>query len=125
MHVQPYQPGTMSRQGKPWSRVSGSPFMRTASSARDKSSRVKIQLAPGADVLDGVTSSSTPETSTRYEAADGFTWVALRPRTNRSFVIPRYGRGASEDEAMESAAGRYRVEQIGTDNARKPDQPLP
>ena len=60
-----------------------------------------------------------------FEVADGFTWVALRPRTNPNFVIPRYGRGASEDEAIESAAGRYRVEQIGTDNARKPGEPLP
>jgi hypothetical protein len=60
-----------------------------------------------------------------FEVADGFTWAALRPRTNRSCVIPRYGRGASEDEAIESAAGRYRVEQIGTDNAGKPDEPLP
>jgi hypothetical protein len=60
-----------------------------------------------------------------FEVADGFTWVALRPRTNPNFVIPRYGRGASEDEAIESAVGRYRVEQIGTDNARKPGEPLP
>ncbi len=60
-----------------------------------------------------------------FEVADGFTWVALRPRANPNFVVPRYGRGASEDEAIESAAGRYRVEQIGTDNARKPGDPLP
>ena len=59
------------------------------------------------------------------EIAGGFTWVALRPRTNPDFVMPRYGRGASEDEAVESAARRYRVEQIGTDNTRKPGEPLP
>lgn len=59
------------------------------------------------------------------EIADGFTWVSLRPRTNPNFVIPRYGRGATEDEAVESAARRYRVEQIGTDNAPKPGEPLP
>ena len=57
--------------------------------------------------------------------ADGFTWVGLRSRTNPEFSVPRYGRGASEDEAIESAARRYRVEQIGTDNARKPGDPLP
>jgi hypothetical protein len=57
--------------------------------------------------------------------SDGFTWVALRPRTNPNCVIPRYGRGASDDEAVESAARRYRVEQIGTDDARKPGEPLP
>ena len=59
------------------------------------------------------------------EVADGFTWAALRPQANPSFVIPRYGRGASRDEAIESAARRYRVEQIGTDNPRKPNDPLP
>jgi hypothetical protein len=59
------------------------------------------------------------------EVADGFTWVALRPRANPNFVIPRYGRGASEDEAVESAARRYRVEQIGAGNARRSDEPLP
>lgn len=60
-----------------------------------------------------------------FEVADAFTWVALRPRANPDFVIPRYGRGASEDDAIESAARRYRVEEIGTDNARKPGEPLP
>ena len=59
------------------------------------------------------------------EVADGFTRVALRPRANSNFLVPRYGRGESESEAVESAAQRYRVEQIGTDNARKPGQPLP
>jgi hypothetical protein len=59
------------------------------------------------------------------EVADGFTWAALRPRTNQDFVIQRYGRGASENEAIESAARRYRVEQIGADNSRRPGEPLP
>ncbi len=59
------------------------------------------------------------------EVGDGFTWAALRGRTNPDRVVPRYGRGASEDEAIESAARRYRAEQIGTDNARKPGEPLP
>ena len=59
------------------------------------------------------------------EVADGFTWVALRSRANPNFVIPRYGRGSSANEAVESAARRYRVEQIGTDTARKPGEPLP
>ena len=59
------------------------------------------------------------------EIADGFTWVALRPRANPDFMIPRYGRGGSEAEAIDSAARRYRVEQIGTDNARRPGEPLP
>jgi hypothetical protein len=59
------------------------------------------------------------------EVADGFTWVALRPRTNPNFVIPRYGRRRTGDGALESAARRYRVEQIGTDNAHKPGEPLP
>ena len=48
-----------------------------------------------------------------FEVADGCTWVALRPRSNPSFVVPRYGRGVSEEEAVESAARRFQVEQIG------------
>ena len=40
--------------------------MRIASSARRRSSREKIQLAPGTDVTGRAASSSTPETSTRY-----------------------------------------------------------
>jgi hypothetical protein len=71
MDEQPYQPGTMSRTGNPWSRGSGSPFMWTASSARWRSSREKIQLAPGTYVRDGVASSSTPEMSTRDAPAAG------------------------------------------------------
>jgi hypothetical protein len=47
--------------------------MRTASSARGRSSREKIQLAPGVEVRDTAPSSSTPEINTRYDEADGLT----------------------------------------------------
>ena len=79
MQLQPYQPGTMRRTGKPWSRVSGAPFMRTASIACCSSSRVKIQLAPATDVRHVPVSSSTPETRTRDAPADG----RMRSRTRR------------------------------------------
>ena len=80
MQEQPYQPGTTRRTGKPWWRGSGAPFMRTASSARCRSSREKIQLAPGTDVTGRDPSSSTPLTSTRYEPAAGRTRSSTAPR---------------------------------------------
>jgi competence protein ComEC len=51
MAVQPYQPGTYSRTGAPWSFGSGSPFMRVARNAPvcSRSSQPKIQLAPGVE----------------------------------------------------------------------------
>src|SRR5277367_2008961 len=67
MQAQPYHPGTTSRTGAPWSRVSGWPFISVARNAPAacNSSRRKIQLAPGTDVIVGLAYSSKPETSTR------------------------------------------------------------
>lgn len=56
---------------------------------------------------------------------EGGYWADLRPLTNPKFLVPKYGRGSSKDEAIESAARRWQVEQIGADNARRPDEPLP
>ena len=47
-----------------------------------------------------------------YEDADGWTWAALHLRSNSSSNVPRYGRGASQLEAVASARRRYEVEQI-------------
>jgi hypothetical protein len=45
---------------------------------------------------------------------DGVTWVNLRARTNRDFLVPKYGRGDSREDALASAVRRWKVEQIGT-----------
>ena len=46
-------------------------------------------------------------------------WVAL------GSVARWYGGGDTEEDALRSAARRWRIEQIGTDNQRKPGDPLP
>ncbi len=48
-----------------------------------------------------------------YEEAEDSIWVNLRRRTNPKAVVPRYGRGSSREEALESARKRFEVEQIG------------
>lgn len=40
-------------------------------------------------------------------------------------IAPWYGSGFTHDDAVRSAAKRWRIEQVGTDNQRRPGQPLP
>ena len=46
-----------------------------------------------------------------YEEADGFVWARLA--RNGKTVAPRYGRGATREDAVASARRRYEVEEIG------------
>lgn len=48
------------------------------------------------------------------DSADGWVWASLRSRANPSFTVPRFGRGSTTAEAVQSAAHRWQVEQIGT-----------
>jgi hypothetical protein len=91
MHVQPYQPGTISRTGAPWSAGSGAPFIRVASSARSRSDRAKIQLAPGTDVRAALASWSTPDTSRRWTGDAGRTRSSTRANgtPSQSAVLSR------------------------------------
>src|SRR5262245_52137040 len=72
--VQPYQRGTSSRTGKPWSSGSGAPFICVARNAPKSAScwKVKIQLAPGTEFPGGDVYMSNPDTSTRVACGD--TW---------------------------------------------------
>jgi len=45
---------------------------------------------------------------------DGLFWATLTALANPSFAIERYGRGATHEEAAESARRRWQVEQIGS-----------
>jgi len=42
---------------------------------------------------------------------DGEYWAPLFPKTSLIVSVPKYGRGRSQEEAAESARGRYKVEQ--------------
>jgi hypothetical protein len=55
----------------------------------------------------------------------GVVWADLRSLRNPDFVVSQYGSGPTADDAIASAADRWRVEQIGTDNLRRPGDPLP
>ena len=46
-----------------------------------------------------------------YEDADGWTWASLRPKSNPGFVVQRYGRGLSQEEAVSDAKRRYELKQ--------------
>jgi hypothetical protein len=46
-------------------------------------------------------------------------WVDLSP------TIRWYGGGDTEEDAIRAAAQRWRIEQVGTDNARRPGDPIP
>lgn len=48
-----------------------------------------------------------------YETADGAVWATLVPRRNPASRVERYGRGATEAEALARAEERWRVEQVG------------
>ena len=50
---------------------------------------------------------------------DGEWWAELSPS------VPRYGRGATEPEAKDSAVRRWMVEEDGPDLRRRPGEPLP
>ncbi len=58
---------------------------------------------------------------------DGVFWATLTAVANPSFVIERYGRGATDGEAAESARRRWQVEQIGSlaDQPQDRDRWLP
>src|SRR5687767_11733831 len=94
MLQQPYQPGTISRTGAPWSGVSGAPFISVARKAPAASSspRRKIQLAPSSDVIDGPEWSSKPEI--RIAVADGLgairsiTFVKGTPDQGAALIRP-------------------------------------
>jgi hypothetical protein len=60
-----------------------------------------------------------------FDETDGWRWAVLHRHGNRASAVPRYGRGSSPQEALSSARKRYEVEQIGTDNRRRPGDPLP
>lgn len=55
----------------------------------------------------------------------GMFWAELVPKSNPDLRHPKYGSGSTAIEAVASAAARWRVEQVGTDNARRPGDPLP
>lgn len=57
----------------------------------------------------------------------GIFWATLTSSANPAFVIERYGRGATEEEAAAAARRRWQVEQIGSpaDRQRPQDRPLP
>lgn len=44
---------------------------------------------------------------------DGVVWAGLRSIANPTFVLPRYGQGPSAAEAIENAAWRFDLEQVG------------
>ena len=48
------------------------------------------------------------------DGGDGLVWATLVSRSNPAFRVARYGRGASDAEALESAERRWRVEQVGS-----------
>ena len=50
----------------------------------------------------------------KVDTEDGTFWASLRSRSNPEFSVPKYGRGSSAAEAVEGAAQRWKVEQIGT-----------
>lgn len=51
-------------------------------------------------------------------------WADLT-KANGEVVARWYGSGFAHDDALRSAAQRWRVEQVGTDNQRHPGQGLP
>jgi hypothetical protein len=81
------------------------------------------------------TQDATPEVWFRdlgYEISvsredDDIFWATLTAVANPSFIIERYGRGATEEEAAESARRRWQVEQVGSmaDQRQGRDRRLP
>lgn len=51
-------------------------------------------------------------------------WVDLIGREGRP-VWPHFGSGEDRESAIRSAAARWRIEQVGLDNQRRPGDPLP
>jgi hypothetical protein len=51
-------------------------------------------------------------------------WAAL-VRSDGESVARWYGSGDDEESAVRSAAKRWRIEEVGWDNQRKPGEPLP
>ena len=49
-----------------------------------------------------------------FDEADGFVWATLVRRSNSTARVPRYGRGATQAEALDSAERRWQVEQVGS-----------
>lgn len=47
-----------------------------------------------------------------FDETDGFVWANLVRRSNPAAQVPRYGRGATEAEALASAERRWQVEQV-------------
>ena len=96
MQTQPYQPGTTRRAGKPWSRGSGPSFMPVArkAPARSRSSREKIQLAPGTDVCVRCRSSSNPATRTSDVADAAPAWSSSvligTPDHRAALISPKF-----------------------------------
>lgn len=54
-----------------------------------------------------------------YEESDGQVWATLVSQSNPAFTLPRYGSGASEAQALASAARRWQVEQVGSEADRR------
>src|SRR5450432_59435 len=80
IHVQPYQLGTMSRMGEPWSAGSGTPLISVARKAPASCNclKVKTQLAPGVEFWEVVEYWSKPDSSTLVACAS----MSTRPSTS-------------------------------------------
>lgn len=57
-----------------------------------------------------------------FEEADGFVWADLVRRSKPTARVPKYGRGATEAEALASAERRWQVEQVGSPVDQEPGQ---
>lgn len=55
----------------------------------------------------------------RHHQDDEWCWVDLISLSNPDFVVPRYGRGSSPDEAGARARQRWQVEQTGKDSGER------
>ena len=59
------------------------------------------------------------------ETDAGTVWASLVSMSDPAFRVPRYGRGRTSREAVESAVERWRVEQVGSDATQSRRNPLP
>lgn len=65
------------------------------------------------------------ELELELETDSATVWASLVSTSNPGFRVPRYGRGRTSREAVESAVERWRVEQVGNDETQSRRNPLP
>ena len=87
---------------------------------QDRAQRVEAAAAELRRGLDGPAAFfARRDMTVSCREIDGEWWVSLGARATR------YGRGASERDAMESAVRRWMSEQEHPDLSRQPGEPLP